>query len=95
MTKKTLAPLAVMLLFLSSCSGTSVQRTETHVQKADANGIAIAAEFDAPDVRQLAQAHCAKFGKSAVVADAVPIGDTVTSGWAGGVKPYLFSYDCL
>ena len=68
---------------------------DTKVQRADESGIAILAEFDAPNVRPIAQSHCQKFGKLAVVEDASPAGDSFKSDWVFGVKPYIFSYSCL
>jgi len=87
--------LAVGCLALLSACGKEAQPAPTTVQKADEAGISIMAEFDASDVREIAQSHCQKFGKRAVVKDATPVGDTVTSGWAYGHKPYLFSYYCF
>ncbi|HMB78366.1 MAG TPA: hypothetical protein VKN76_18380 [Kiloniellaceae bacterium] len=79
---------------LAAC-GSASSPAPTKVEQADQSGIAISAEFDAPNVRNIAQSHCAKYNKNAMVHDATPIGDTVNSGWVYGVKPYLFTYDCM
>lgn len=80
---------------LSACAGTASKPAPTKVERANESGITISAEFNAPNIRKIAEAHCAKYGKTAYVDDAVPIGDSVNSGFVFGVKPYLFSYTCL
>ena len=80
---------------LAACAQTATSPAPTKVERADETGISISAEFDAPNIRQIAKAHCAKYGKTAFVGDAVPIGDSVNSGFVFGVKPYLFTYSCL
>ena len=82
------------LAVLTAC-GPHISPVATKVQRADESGIAIMAEFDAPNVRPIAQSHCRKFGKHAVVEDASPVGDSFKSDWVFGVKPYLFSYSCI
>jgi hypothetical protein len=79
---------------IAAC-GSNAQPAPTKVQKANESGISIMAEFDASNVREIAQSHCHKFGKRAVVEDATPVGDTVVNGWAYGNKPYIFSYSCF
>ncbi len=79
---------------LTACGG-NTRPAPTKVQKADESGISIMAEFDASDVRSIAQSHCQKFGKRAVVKDATPIGDNFKSDWFFGVNPYVFSYSCF
>jgi hypothetical protein len=79
---------------LAACS-TAATPAPTTVERATESSIAISAEYDAPNIRGIAQSHCEKYGKRAIIHDATPIGDTVNSGWVFGVKPYLFTYDCM
>ena len=81
-------------VLLAACS-TSATPAPTKIERATESSVVISAEYDAPNVRSIAQSHCQKYGKQAMIHDATPIGDSVNSGWVFGVKPYLFSYDCM
>jgi len=45
--------------------------------------------------RALAQAHCSRYGRQAVVHDAVPLSDNLVQGWATGRKAFVYTFDCL
>jgi hypothetical protein len=45
--------------------------------------------------RALAQAHCSRYGRQAVVHDAVPVSDNLVQGWATGRKAFVYTFDCL
>ena len=81
-------------VLLAAC-GKDSKPQPTKVQHGNSTGITIAAEYNANNVRPLAESHCQKYGKRAVIQDANPIGDSVDSGWACGVKPYIFKYACF
>lgn len=78
---------------LSGCVKTEAEEAKVELLEGNANEATFLVGVDG-NPKQEAKAHCALYGKLAVVRDIEPAG-SVWESYTTGSRPYLYYFDCL
>ena len=84
--------LAVLSAALGACVTASQQLREPQILSGSDTAVAI---VTGPDMRPkpVAQAHCARYQKQAIIRDLDRVGDSVATQW--GERAYVIHFDCI